>query len=185
VDEGQLLMNQAERDRLDALKRAKKKVITQKQAAEEIGVIGKRNSLRSILYAVRAAWKLDGRSTTIVCSRIASTKASISAILPARLAALGPPDQLQDLRALALGARCAGVPGRGGLAGLLAGLRVFLRGAFGFAALGHFLALGAPFFWVATRAEQQKRDEEQRKAAQAEEQRKAAQAEVQRKASAR
>jgi DNA-binding Lrp family transcriptional regulator len=31
-------MNQAERDRLDALKRAKKKVITQKQAAEEIGV---------------------------------------------------------------------------------------------------------------------------------------------------
>ena len=36
--EGQLLMNQAERDRLDALKRAKKKVITQKQAAAEIGI---------------------------------------------------------------------------------------------------------------------------------------------------
>jgi hypothetical protein len=31
-------MNQAERDRLDALKRANKKMITQKQAAEEIGV---------------------------------------------------------------------------------------------------------------------------------------------------
>lgn len=31
-------MNQAERDRLDALKRAKKKWITQKQAAEELGV---------------------------------------------------------------------------------------------------------------------------------------------------
>jgi len=31
-------MNQADRDRLDALKRAKKKLITQKQAAEEIGV---------------------------------------------------------------------------------------------------------------------------------------------------
>ena len=31
-------MNQAERDRLDGLKRAKKKLITQKQAAEEIGV---------------------------------------------------------------------------------------------------------------------------------------------------
>ena len=31
-------MNQTERDRLDALKRARKKVITQKQAAEEIGV---------------------------------------------------------------------------------------------------------------------------------------------------
>ncbi len=31
-------MSQADRDRLDALKRAKKKLITQKQAAEEIGV---------------------------------------------------------------------------------------------------------------------------------------------------
>src|SRR3974377_1096114 len=31
-------MTQAERDRLEALKRAKKKLITQKQAAEEIGV---------------------------------------------------------------------------------------------------------------------------------------------------
>lgn len=31
-------MNQAERDRLDAIERAKKKLITQKQAAEEIGV---------------------------------------------------------------------------------------------------------------------------------------------------
>ena len=31
-------MSQAERDRLDALKRAKKKLITQQQAAKEIGV---------------------------------------------------------------------------------------------------------------------------------------------------
>ena len=31
-------MNQAERDRLDALKRAKKKLITQQQAAQETGV---------------------------------------------------------------------------------------------------------------------------------------------------
>lgn len=31
-------MTQAERDRLEALKKAKKKLITQKQAAEEIGV---------------------------------------------------------------------------------------------------------------------------------------------------
>jgi transposase len=38
VDEGQLLMTQADRDRLVALKKAKKKLITQKQAAEEIGV---------------------------------------------------------------------------------------------------------------------------------------------------
>ena len=38
MDEGQLLMTQAERDRLVALKKAKKKLITQKQAAEEIGM---------------------------------------------------------------------------------------------------------------------------------------------------
>jgi len=38
VDKGQLLITQAERDRLVALKKAKKKLITQKQAAEEIGV---------------------------------------------------------------------------------------------------------------------------------------------------
>ena len=38
MDEGQLLMTQAERDRLVALKKAKKKLITQKQAAEEIGI---------------------------------------------------------------------------------------------------------------------------------------------------
>src|SRR6476646_9800475 len=38
VAEGQLLMTQAERDRLVALKKAKRKLITQKQAAEELGV---------------------------------------------------------------------------------------------------------------------------------------------------
>jgi DNA-binding Lrp family transcriptional regulator len=38
VGEGHLLMTQTERDRLVALKKAKKKLITQKQAAEEIGV---------------------------------------------------------------------------------------------------------------------------------------------------
>jgi Helix-turn-helix domain len=38
VDKRQLLMSQAERDRLVAPKKAKKKLITQKQAAEEIGV---------------------------------------------------------------------------------------------------------------------------------------------------
>ncbi|MGH7939285.1 MAG: ISNCY family transposase [Bryobacteraceae bacterium] len=38
MDKGQLLINQAERDRLVALKKANKKLITQKQAAEEIGV---------------------------------------------------------------------------------------------------------------------------------------------------
>src|ERR1700690_4337211 len=38
MPEGLLLMTQAERDRLVALKKAKKKLITQKQAAEELGI---------------------------------------------------------------------------------------------------------------------------------------------------
>src|ERR1019366_842781 len=38
MPEGQLLMTQAERDRLVALKKAKKKLITQKEAAEELGI---------------------------------------------------------------------------------------------------------------------------------------------------
>ena len=38
VQEGQLLMDQADRDRLVSLKKAKKKLITQKEAAEELGI---------------------------------------------------------------------------------------------------------------------------------------------------
>jgi biotin operon repressor len=38
MPEGQLLMTQAERDRLVALKKAKKKLITQKEAAAELGI---------------------------------------------------------------------------------------------------------------------------------------------------
>src|SRR5438132_280265 len=38
MQEGQLLMTQADRDRLVALKKAKKRVITQGQAAEELGL---------------------------------------------------------------------------------------------------------------------------------------------------
>jgi transposase len=38
MQEGQLLMTQADRDRLVALKKAKKSVITQREAAEELGV---------------------------------------------------------------------------------------------------------------------------------------------------
>jgi hypothetical protein len=38
MQEGQLLMTQADRDRLVALKKAKKNVITQREAAEELGV---------------------------------------------------------------------------------------------------------------------------------------------------
>src|ERR1700738_4969514 len=38
MQEGQLLMTQADRDRLVTLKKAKKKLITQRQAAEELGL---------------------------------------------------------------------------------------------------------------------------------------------------
>ena len=38
MEQGLLLMTQAERDRLVALKKAKKKLITQKEAAEELGI---------------------------------------------------------------------------------------------------------------------------------------------------
>ena len=44
-------MNQAERDRLDALKRAKKKLITQQQAAQEIGVTERQ--MRRLLRRLR------------------------------------------------------------------------------------------------------------------------------------
>ena len=56
---------------------------------------------------------------------------------------LGPSDQFQDFRALALGARRADLFCRGGLGRLLTGLGVLLRrGSIGLAALGGFLALG-------------------------------------------
>src|SRR5712691_7307589 len=38
MQEGQLLMTQADRDRLVALKKARKKLITQREAAEELGI---------------------------------------------------------------------------------------------------------------------------------------------------
>src|ERR1700674_859176 len=58
--------------------------------------------------------------------------------------AFGASDHLQDLRALALGARGAGPPGGGGgLGGLFARLRGLLRrGGLGVGALGSFPALG-------------------------------------------
>jgi hypothetical protein len=62
---------------------------------------------------------------------------------------LGPPDQFQDFRAFALGARRAGVFDTGGLWGLLACLGFLLRRGLGLAALGGFLALGAPFLGLA------------------------------------
>jgi transposase-like protein len=56
VGEGHLLMTQTDRDRLVALKKAKKKLITQKQAAEEIGVTERQ--VRRLLRKLR--WKGDG-----------------------------------------------------------------------------------------------------------------------------
>jgi transposase InsO family protein len=49
MQEGQLLMTQADRDRLVALKKAKKKVITQGEAAEELGV-----SIRQVQRLLKA-----------------------------------------------------------------------------------------------------------------------------------
>ena len=48
-------MTQAERDRLVALKKAKKKLITQKQAAEELGITERH--VRRLLRATEAAWR--------------------------------------------------------------------------------------------------------------------------------
>src|ERR1035438_7199244 len=63
MEQGLLLMTQAERDRLVALKKAKKKLITQKQAAEELGIterhvrrlLGalKRRGDKAIVHALR------------------------------------------------------------------------------------------------------------------------------------
>jgi transposase len=51
MQEGQLLMTQAERDRLVALKKAKKRVITQREAAEELGVSVRQ--VKRLLYALK------------------------------------------------------------------------------------------------------------------------------------
>lgn len=51
MQERQLLMTQVERDRLMALKKAKKKVITQKQAAEELGITERH--VRRLLWALK------------------------------------------------------------------------------------------------------------------------------------
>jgi hypothetical protein len=51
VQEGQLLMTQAERDRLVSLKKAQKKLITQKQAAEELGITERH--VRRLLRALK------------------------------------------------------------------------------------------------------------------------------------
>jgi DNA-binding Lrp family transcriptional regulator len=51
MQEGQLVMTQADRDRLVALKKAKKKRITQREAAEEVGVSVRH--VKRLLYALK------------------------------------------------------------------------------------------------------------------------------------
>jgi transposase len=51
VQEGQLLMTQADRDRLVTLKKAKKKLITQREAAEELGLSVRH--VKRLLYALK------------------------------------------------------------------------------------------------------------------------------------
>lgn len=51
MQEGQLLMTQADRDRLVALKKAKKKLITQREAAEELGVSVRH--VKRLLYGLK------------------------------------------------------------------------------------------------------------------------------------
>jgi predicted transcriptional regulator of viral defense system len=70
VDEGQLLMTQAERDRLVALKKAKKKLITQKHAAEEIGVTERQ--VRRLLRKLRR--KGDRAVIHELCGQAANRK---------------------------------------------------------------------------------------------------------------
>src|ERR1041384_5644928 len=49
--EGQLLMTQADRDRLETLKKAKKRVNTQREADEELGVTVRH--VKRLLYALK------------------------------------------------------------------------------------------------------------------------------------
>src|ERR1039457_1247296 len=51
MQEGQLLMTQADRDRLVTLKKAKKKLITQRAAAEELGLSPRQ--VKRLLYALK------------------------------------------------------------------------------------------------------------------------------------
>src|SRR5260370_25013523 len=71
----------------------------------------------------------------------------------------GPPDQFQDLCALAFGARRAGLLGVGGLGGLLSSLGLLLRRGLG-SALGGFLALARALLLAGTllRADLLRRD---------------------------
>jgi len=62
MQEGQLLMTQADRDRLVALKKVKKKLITQREAAQEVGVSVRH--VRRLLDAEQARRQGRGACTT-------------------------------------------------------------------------------------------------------------------------
>src|SRR5208283_2030843 len=51
MQEGQLLMSQADRDRLVTLRKAKKRLITQREAAEELGLSVRQ--VKRLLYALK------------------------------------------------------------------------------------------------------------------------------------
>src|SRR3984885_15140803 len=51
MKEGQLLMTQAERDRLVTLRKARKRLITQRMAAEELGISTRQ--VKRLLYALK------------------------------------------------------------------------------------------------------------------------------------
>jgi predicted ArsR family transcriptional regulator len=51
MQEGQLLMTQADRDRLVTLKKAEKKVITQREAAAEMGITPRQ--VKRLLHALK------------------------------------------------------------------------------------------------------------------------------------
>jgi DNA-binding Lrp family transcriptional regulator len=51
MQEGQLLMTQADRDRLVTLRKAKKRLITQRQAAEELGLSVRQ--VKRLIYALK------------------------------------------------------------------------------------------------------------------------------------
>jgi len=51
MQEGQLLMTQADRDRLVALRKAKKKLITQREATEELEL--SLRQVKRLLYALK------------------------------------------------------------------------------------------------------------------------------------
>jgi predicted DNA-binding protein (UPF0251 family) len=73
MQEGPLLMTQADRDRLVTLKKAKKKLITQREAAEELGV--------STRHVKRLLHALKKRGDKAVIHGLVSLRAGVARLL--------------------------------------------------------------------------------------------------------